>query len=57
MPPQSKVELYAAIRRDARTGMSGRAPEHKYNVGRRTVVNVDAVVTVQCGERHRQEEQ
>lgn len=38
MPPQSKVELYAAIRRDARAGMSGRAIERKHNVGRRTVV-------------------
>jgi transposase len=38
MPPTSKVELYAAIRRDARAGMSGRALERKYNVGRRTVV-------------------
>jgi hypothetical protein len=32
MPP-SKVELYAAIRRDARAGMSGRAIEKKYRVG------------------------
>jgi transposase len=38
MPPTSKVELYAAIRRDARAGLSGRALERKYNVGRRTVV-------------------
>jgi transposase len=38
MPPTSKIELYAAIRRDARAGMSGRALERKYNVGRRTVV-------------------
>lgn len=38
MPPTSKVELYAAIRRDARTGMSGRALERKYNVGRRTII-------------------
>jgi transposase len=37
MPP-SKVELYAAIRRDARAGMSGRAVEKKYRVGRRTIV-------------------
>jgi transposase len=36
--PLSKVELYAAIRRDARAGMSGRAIERKYRVGRRTVV-------------------
>ena len=38
MPP-SKVELYAAIRRDARAGMSGRAIEKKYRVGRRTIVS------------------
>lgn len=37
MPP-SKVELYAAIRRDSRAGMSGRAIEKKYLVGRRTIV-------------------
>lgn len=36
--PTSKVELYAAIRRDARAGMSGRALERKHGVGRRTVV-------------------
>lgn len=33
----SKVELYAAIRRDARAGMSGRALERKHKVGWRTV--------------------
>jgi transposase len=38
MPAVSKVELYAAIRRDARAGMSGRALERKYRVGRRTIV-------------------
>jgi transposase len=37
--PLSKVELYAAIRRDARAGMSGRAIEKKYRVGRRTIVS------------------
>jgi transposase len=37
--PLSKVELYAAIRRDARAGMSGRAIERKYRVGRRTVAS------------------
>lgn len=42
MPPTSKVELYAAIRRDARAGMSGRALERKYRVGRRTVVKAIA---------------
>jgi transposase len=36
MPP-SKVELYAAIRRESRAGMSGRAIGRKYRVGRRTV--------------------
>lgn len=34
---RSKVELYAAIRRDARAGVSGRALERKYRVGWRTV--------------------
>jgi transposase len=38
MPSESKVELYAAIRRDARAGMSGRALERKYRVGRRTII-------------------
>lgn len=33
----SKVELYAAIRRDARAGLSGRAIERKHHVGWRTV--------------------
>jgi len=38
MPPgQSKVESYAALRRDAREGMSNRALERKYRVGGRTV--------------------
>jgi transposase len=37
MPPVSKVELYAAIRRDARAGLSGRTIEIKYHVSRRTV--------------------
>ncbi|WP_063036292.1 IS21 family transposase [Nocardia grenadensis] len=37
MPRQSKVELYAAIRRDARAGLSGRALQAKYGVGWRTV--------------------
>lgn len=34
---RSKVELYAAIRRDARAGLSGRALERKHRVGWRTV--------------------
>lgn len=38
MPSGSKVDLYAAIRRDAREGMSQRALERKHGVGRRTVV-------------------
>ena len=38
MPPVSKVELYAAIRRDARAGMPGRAMERKHGVGRRTII-------------------
>jgi transposase len=37
VPPRSKVELYAAIRRDARAGLSGRALERKHGVGFRTV--------------------
>ena len=37
MPPKSKVDLYAAIRRDARAGMSNRAVQRKYGVGFRTV--------------------
>lgn len=36
--PASKVELYTAIRRDARAGMSARAIERKHKVGRRTIV-------------------
>jgi len=35
--PKSKVDLYAAIRRDARTGMSTRAFMRKYGVGFNTV--------------------
>jgi hypothetical protein len=30
MPPVSKIALYAAIRRDSRAGLSGRAIEAKY---------------------------
>ncbi|WP_164842321.1 hypothetical protein [Actinoplanes solisilvae] len=37
MPRMSKIELFAAIRRDAAAGMSGRAIEKKYRIGRRTV--------------------
>ncbi|GGW65600.1 hypothetical protein [Streptomyces griseoloalbus] len=37
MLPKSKVDLYAAIRRDARTGMSLRALMRKYGVGYETV--------------------
>jgi NAD(P)-dependent dehydrogenase (short-subunit alcohol dehydrogenase family) len=33
----SRVELYAAIRGDARTGLSNRALPRKYGVGYRTV--------------------
>jgi transposase len=42
MPPASKVELYAAIRRDVRAGMSARAIERKHGVGRRTIVKAMA---------------
>jgi transposase len=38
MPGVSKVELYAAIRRDARGGMSRREIARKHGVGRLTVV-------------------
>ncbi|MFB6946891.1 hypothetical protein ACFCZY_38315 [Streptomyces sp. NPDC056237] len=37
MLPKSKVDLYAAIHRDARTGMSVRALKRKYGVGYETV--------------------
>ncbi|MFF9113900.1 hypothetical protein [Streptomyces sp. NPDC014805] len=37
MPPKSKVDLYAAIRPDARVGMSNRALQRRYGVGFRTV--------------------
>jgi hypothetical protein len=37
MPPLSKIDLFAAIRRDARDGLSGRALAGKYKVSRRTV--------------------
>jgi transposase len=37
VPPKSKVDLYAAIRRDVRAGMSNRAVQRKYGVGFRTV--------------------
>lgn len=37
LPNQSKAQLYAAIRRDSRAGMSGRDLQAKYNVGYRTV--------------------
>ncbi|MFF4020774.1 hypothetical protein [Streptomyces sp. NPDC001843] len=33
MLPNSKIDLYAAIRRDARTGMATRALMRKYGVG------------------------
>src|ERR1700730_3624226 len=38
MPRSSKVELYAAIRRDARAGMSRREIAAKHGVGRLTIV-------------------
>ena len=37
MPRMSKVELFAAVRRDSRAGMSGRAVAAKYGISRRTV--------------------
>lgn len=36
--PGSRVELYAAIRRDARAGMSNRALQRRHGAGYRTVV-------------------
>jgi transposase len=39
MAPKSKVELYAAIRRDCRAGLSKRAVMRKYGVGHPTVQN------------------
>jgi transposase len=39
MARKSKVELYAAIRRDCRAGMSKRAVMRKYGVGHPTVQN------------------
>ncbi|MDQ0946108.1 transposase [Streptomyces phaeochromogenes] len=39
MAPRSKVELYAAIRRDCRAGLSKRAVMRKYGVGHPTVQN------------------
>src|SRR3569833_1733744 len=35
--PRSRVDLYAAIRRDARSGMSNRALQRKHDVNIRTV--------------------
>lgn len=49
MPANSKIELYAAIRRDARAGLSGRVIERKHGVGRRTVAK--AVASVWPGPR------
>jgi transposase len=37
MPPMSKVDLFAAIRRDSHAGLSVRALARKYQVSRRTV--------------------
>src|SRR4051812_49895068 len=37
MPPMSKVDLFAAIRRDSRAGLSGRGLARKYEFSRRTV--------------------
>jgi transposase len=34
---RSRIELYAAIRRDSRAGLSNRALQRKYGVGYRTV--------------------
>ena len=45
----SRVELFAAIRRDSRAGMSGRAIATKYRVSRHTVS--DALVSAWPRER------
>ncbi|MFB9881769.1 IS21 family transposase [Planobispora siamensis] len=37
MQPKTKVELYAAIRRDSRAGLATRALQRKYGVGFRTI--------------------
>jgi hypothetical protein len=37
MPPTSKVDLFAAIRRDSRAGLSVRSLARKYQVSRRLV--------------------
>ncbi|MFE3448349.1 hypothetical protein ACFXJ8_05375 [Nonomuraea sp. NPDC059194] len=37
MHSKSKVELYAAIRRDSRAGLASRALQRKYGVGFRTI--------------------
>ncbi|MEU1487204.1 hypothetical protein [Streptomyces sp. NPDC005752] len=37
MLPKSKIDLYAAIRRDSRHGLSNRALQRKYGVGFLTV--------------------
>ncbi|MFI6737254.1 hypothetical protein ACIBI9_30370 [Nonomuraea sp. NPDC050451] len=42
--PKSKVELYAAIRRDSRAGLSIRAIQSKHNMGFLTVEKVLASV-------------
>jgi transposase len=39
VPEMSKTELYAAIRRDVRAGMSKLAVERKYHVGHQTIAN------------------
>lgn len=43
MPRMSRIELFAAIRRDLAAGVSGRAIEEKYRVGRRTVSSASAL--------------
>ncbi|WP_327149295.1 hypothetical protein [Nocardia sp. NBC_01329] len=52
MPPnQSKAQLFAAIRRDSRAGMSGRELQAKYNIGYRTV---NAALTSAFPERRKE---
>ncbi|MFI1002461.1 hypothetical protein ACIP10_26805 [Streptomyces galbus] len=55
MPQMSKVELYAAIRRDHRGGMSMRELERKHGVTWRTVRKALDSATARC-ESYRQQD-
>lgn len=45
MPPKPVVELYAAIRRDARAGLSNRVPQHEHGAVFRTFRTVKTATT------------